>query len=71
VVGVQAIDRTPADFYDLKLNPEKTVTAFIVWVQAVRERAATHWATFHTALGLAGFKVSWFLGSASALNTLC
>jgi len=33
VIGVKAIDRIPADFYDLKLD-DKTVTAFIVRVQA-------------------------------------
>lgn len=33
VIGVRAIDRIPADFYDLKLDEKETVTAFIVRVQ--------------------------------------
>lgn len=33
IIGVQAIDRQPADYYDLKLDPEKTITAFIVRVR--------------------------------------
>jgi hypothetical protein len=33
VIGVGAVDRIPADFYHLKLDPEATVTAFILRVQ--------------------------------------
>jgi hypothetical protein len=33
IIGVQAIDRQPADYYDLKLDPDKTITAFIVRVR--------------------------------------
>jgi hypothetical protein len=33
VIGVRAIDRIPEEFYDLKLDPKNTVTAFIVRVQ--------------------------------------
>jgi len=33
VIGVQAIDRIPKDFYDLKLDPNNTATAFIVRVK--------------------------------------
>ncbi len=36
-VGVQAIDRQPAEFYDLKLDPAATITAFIVRVQVSGE----------------------------------
>lgn len=32
IVGVQAIDRQPEEFYDLKLDPKSTITAFIVRV---------------------------------------
>lgn len=32
IIGVLAIDRTPEDFYDLKLDPKTTVTAFIARV---------------------------------------
>jgi hypothetical protein len=33
LIGVQAVDRIPEDFHDLKLNPKNTVTAFIVRVE--------------------------------------
>jgi hypothetical protein len=33
VIGVRAIDRTPVEFYDLKLDPRETVTTFILRVQ--------------------------------------
>lgn len=33
IVGVQAIDRVPEEFYDVKLDPAATVTAFILRVQ--------------------------------------
>lgn len=32
IIGVKAVDRAPAQFYGLKLDPENTVTAFIIWV---------------------------------------
>jgi hypothetical protein len=38
LIGVGGIDRQPEKFYDLKLDPEKTVTAFIVRVEA-KEKA--------------------------------
>jgi enediyne biosynthesis protein E4 len=34
VIGVLGIDRTPEEFYDLKLDPQTMVTAFVVRVQA-------------------------------------
>lgn len=34
VIGVAAIDRTPEEFYDLKLDEKNTATAFIVRVRA-------------------------------------
>lgn len=37
VIGVQAIDRMPVEFYDRKLDPEKTITAFLVRVQMPQE----------------------------------
>lgn len=33
IIGVRAIDRQPAEFCDLKLDPDKTVTAFILRVK--------------------------------------
>jgi hypothetical protein len=33
IIGVLAIDRQPADYYDLKLDPAATITAFILRVQ--------------------------------------
>lgn len=33
VIGVRAIDRQPEEFYDLKLDPKNTVTAFIVRIE--------------------------------------
>jgi hypothetical protein len=38
IIGVRAIDRQPAEFYDLKLDPDQTVTAFILRVQNVKEK---------------------------------
>jgi hypothetical protein len=32
IVGVQAIDRIPVEFYELKLDPQATITAFIARV---------------------------------------
>lgn len=32
VIGVQAVDRIPEEFHDLKLDPKRTATAFIVRV---------------------------------------
>jgi hypothetical protein len=34
IIGVQAIDRQPPEFDGLKLDPDKTVTAFVVRVQS-------------------------------------
>ncbi|MCY3023549.1 MAG: hypothetical protein NTW87_31600 [Planctomycetota bacterium] len=34
VVGVHAVDRMPAEFYGWRLEPEQTLTAFILWVDA-------------------------------------
>lgn len=42
IIGVQAIDRQPADFYDLKLDPDKTITAFIL-----RVRQGESWKDFY------------------------
>ncbi len=33
IIGVQAIDRQPEEFYDLKLDAKETVTAFIIRVE--------------------------------------
>src|SRR5947207_4149761 len=33
IIGVQAIDRQPEEFYDLKLDPKNTITAFILRVE--------------------------------------
>ena len=33
IIGVQAIDRQPEEYYDLKLDPKNTVTAFIMRVE--------------------------------------
>jgi hypothetical protein len=38
IIGVRAIDRQPAEFYDLKLDPAETVTAFILRVQNAKEK---------------------------------
>ena len=50
VVGVAAVDRIPEEFYDWKLDPAATITAFIVWVDAdgngqMREWYVNNW--FH------------------------
>lgn len=37
IIGVRAIDRSPADFYDQKLDPDSTATAFIVRVQTSKD----------------------------------
>lgn len=37
IIGVKAVDRIPEDFYDLKLEPANTITAFIVRVQITRD----------------------------------
>jgi hypothetical protein len=42
IIGVKAIDRQPAVYYDLKLDPEKTVTAFIL-----RVRQGNEWKDFY------------------------
>ncbi len=46
VIGVQAIDRIPSEFYDLKLDPKNTVTAFIVRVQS-KEKGQPRWQDFY------------------------
>jgi hypothetical protein len=38
IIGVQAIDRQPEDFYDVKLDPAATMTAFILRVQTSDEK---------------------------------
>ena len=42
IIGVRAIDRQPAEYYDLKLDPDKTITAFIV-----RVRQGDAWKDFY------------------------
>lgn len=44
VIGVQAIDRIPAEFYDRELDPERTVTAFIV---KVADPTGRRWQDFY------------------------
>jgi hypothetical protein len=38
IIGVQAIDRVPEDFYDIKLDAKATVTAFIIRVENAKEK---------------------------------
>lgn len=38
IIGVGAIDRIPAEFYDLQLDPAKTITAFIVRVRTAEDK---------------------------------
>lgn len=38
IVGVQAIDRQPEEFYDLKLDPQNTITAFLLSVENSKEK---------------------------------
>ena len=38
LIGVRAIDRQPAEYYDLKLDPDKTFTAFILRVQDPKDK---------------------------------
>ncbi len=45
VIGVLAVDRIPADFYDVKLD-EGVITAFIVRVQTRVKDAAPVWSDF-------------------------
>jgi hypothetical protein len=40
IIGVQAVDRIPEEFHDLKLEPERTATAFIV---RVRDEGQSRW----------------------------
>src|SRR5688572_19791006 len=47
VIGVQAIDRIPADFYDLKIDSDKTITAFIVRVQTGGTDGVPAWKDFY------------------------
>jgi len=42
IIGVRAIDRQPAEYYDLKLDPDRTVTAFIL-----RVRQGDVWKAFY------------------------
>ena len=42
IIGVRAIDRQPAEYYDLKLDPDKTITAFIL-----RVRQGDAWKDFY------------------------
>lgn len=44
IIGVQAIDRQPEEFYDLKLDAKETITAFIVKVDG-KEFYVNNW--FH------------------------
>ena len=44
IIGVRAIDRQPAEFYDLKLDPDHTVTAFILRVEDTKEK---RWQDFY------------------------
>jgi len=37
IIGVKAVDRQPEEFYDLKLDPANTITAFIVRVQTEKD----------------------------------
>jgi len=51
LVGVEAVDRTPAEFYGWRLDAAQTVTALIVWVNAdgkgkMEEFYVNNW--FHT-----------------------
>jgi hypothetical protein len=38
VLGVAGVDRTPAEFYDYKLDDPNLATAFIVWVETAPDR---------------------------------
>ena len=42
VIGVRAVDRLPANYYDLKLDPDKTITVFIL-----RVRQDNQWRDFY------------------------
>jgi hypothetical protein len=44
IVGVQGIDRAPAEFYDLKIEPRETVTAFIL---RVRDADGAKWQDYY------------------------
>lgn len=47
VIGVEAIDRIPAEFYGLKLDQQKTVTALIVRVQTAGSEKKPAWRDFY------------------------
>jgi hypothetical protein len=47
IIGVRAVDRIPAEFYDLKLDAEKTVTAFIVRVDTAMGQREPVWKDFY------------------------
>ena len=44
IIGVKAVDRMPAEFYDLPLDPGNTATAFIV---RVRDAADSAWQDYY------------------------
>lgn len=46
VIGVRAVDRVPAEFHDVKLDPENTVTAFIVRVRS-KGRKQKEWQDYY------------------------
>src|SRR4029077_15409065 len=47
VVSVGGIDRIPVEFYGLKLDPMKTMTAFIVRVQTGKPDEKTGWRDYY------------------------
>jgi hypothetical protein len=46
IIGVGAIDRIPAEFYGLKLDPDKTLTSFITRVQ-MQQNGKPVWRDFY------------------------
>lgn len=47
LIGVKAVDRVPLDFYDVKLDPDNTMTAFIGRVQTGQEGGKPVWRDFY------------------------
>jgi len=47
IIGVRGIDRLPAEFPGLKLDPRRTTTAFILRVQAGKEGKKPAWRDFY------------------------
>ncbi len=47
VIGVRAVDRQPAEFYDLKLDADKIVTAFILRVDTAPDKKEPVWKDFY------------------------